>query len=146
MLSLSFVHPSGLGSNTGKISLEEKFHFWLQEKASEGENGVTVLDEGGAGVIHLAAGLGYDWAIETLIVDAKIDINFNDKNGCTALHWAAYCGRKNTVEFLISKDAAHALPSFPPGSGENTPANLAFATGHQEIGHYLEEKVELSWI
>jgi ankyrin repeat protein len=51
-----------------------------------------VLDKDGQGVLHLAAVLGYDWAI-TPILTAGVNINFRDVNGWTALHWAASCGR-----------------------------------------------------
>jgi ankyrin repeat protein len=51
-----------------------------------------VLDEEGQGVLHLAAALGYDWAIRPTIT-AGVNINFRDVHGWTALHWAAFCGR-----------------------------------------------------
>ncbi|KAJ0039772.1 hypothetical protein Pint_26556 [Pistacia integerrima] len=75
-----------------------------------------------------------------------VDINYPDVNGWTALHWAAYCHRKHTVEFLISKGATPGILSLPPPNyhREKTPADLAFATGHKEICDYLEEKVELA--
>lgn len=72
--------------------LKEKLYAWLLHKAGEGGKGPSVLDEDGQGVLHFAAALGYDWAIEPTIV-AGVSINFRDVNGWTALHWAASYGR-----------------------------------------------------
>ena len=72
--------------------LKEKLHIWLVHKAGDGGKGPSVLDEEGQGVLHLAAALGYDWAIRPTI-SAGVSINFRDAHGWTALHWAAFCGR-----------------------------------------------------
>ncbi|XLU20874.1 hypothetical protein S245_056940, partial [Arachis hypogaea] len=50
-----------------------------------------VLDEGGQGVLHLAAALGYDWALQPTMISG-VNVNFRIVNGWTALHWAAFCG------------------------------------------------------
>ncbi|KAF3441067.1 hypothetical protein FNV43_RR19353 [Rhamnella rubrinervis] len=71
--------------------LKEKLHAWLLQKVAEGGK-ASVLDEDGQGVLHFAAALGYDWALEPTIV-AGVSVNFRDVSGWTALHWAAYCGR-----------------------------------------------------
>ncbi|KAE7998072.1 hypothetical protein FH972_002650 [Carpinus fangiana] len=90
--------------------LKEKLHIWLLQKAAEGGKGPSVLDKGGQGVLHFAAALGYDWALEPTIL-AGVSVNFRDVNGWTALHWAAFCGR--------------------------TPADLAYANGHKGLAGYL---------
>lgn len=72
--------------------LKDKLHAWLLEKTTEDGKGPNVLDEGGQGVLHFTAALGYDWALEPTIV-AGVNVNFRDVNGWTALHWAAFCGR-----------------------------------------------------
>lgn len=72
--------------------LKEKLHAWLIQKVAEGERGPSVLDDGGQGVLHYAAALGYDWAIPPTVA-AGVSINFRDINGWTALHWAAFYGR-----------------------------------------------------
>ncbi|CAK7334653.1 unnamed protein product [Dovyalis caffra] len=72
--------------------LKEQLHVWLLQKAAEGGKGPSVLDEGGQGVLHFAAALGYDWALEPTIVSG-VSVNFRDVNGWTALHWAASYGR-----------------------------------------------------
>lgn len=72
--------------------LKEKLHVWLLQKLAVGGKGPSVLDEGGQGVLHFGAALGYDWVLLPTIT-AKVSVNFRDVNGWTALHWAAYCGR-----------------------------------------------------
>jgi hypothetical protein len=72
--------------------VKEKLYSWLLHRVTESSKGPNVLDKDGQGVLHLAAVLGYDWAI-TPILTAGVNINFRDVNGWTALHWAASCGR-----------------------------------------------------
>ncbi|KAF3439335.1 hypothetical protein FNV43_RR17612 [Rhamnella rubrinervis] len=120
--------------------LKEKLHAWLLQKVAEGGKGASVLDEDGQGVLHFAAALGYDWALEPTIV-AGVSVNFRDVSGWTALHWAAYCGRERTVASLISLGAAPGAltdpsPKYPTGK---TPSDLAYAKGHKGIAGYLAE-------
>lgn len=72
--------------------LKEKLHAWLLQKLAAGGKGPSVLDEGGQGVLHFGAALGYDWVLLPTIT-AGVSVNFRDVNGWTALHWAAFCGR-----------------------------------------------------
>ena len=76
----------------GTKLLKEKLRDWLLQKVAEGGKGPSVLDEGGQGVLHFAAALGYDWALEPTTI-AGVSVNFRDINGWTALHWAAFSGR-----------------------------------------------------
>ncbi|KAJ0095080.1 hypothetical protein Patl1_15892 [Pistacia atlantica] len=69
-------------------SLEKNLHLWLSQKVAEGGSGLTKLDKGGLGAIHFAAALGYDWAIEAIIVAAEMKIDLRDNKGWTALHGA----------------------------------------------------------
>ncbi|PIA55189.1 hypothetical protein AQUCO_00800132v1 [Aquilegia coerulea] len=120
--------------------LKEKLHSWLLLKVNEDGKGPSVLDKEGQGVLHLAAALGYDWAIAPTIA-AGIGINFRDVNGWTALHWAASCGRERTVVALLQLDAAPGAltdpsPKFPAG---RTPADLASSNGHKGIAGFLAE-------
>lgn len=120
--------------------LKENLYAWLLQKTGEGGKGPNVLDDGGQGVLHFAAALGYDWAIAPTIA-AGVSINFRDVNGWTALHWAASCGRERTVGLLISLDASPGAltdptPKHPSG---RTPADLASSNGHKGIAGYLAE-------
>ncbi|PUZ42444.1 hypothetical protein GQ55_9G582700 [Panicum hallii var. hallii] len=125
--------------------LKEKLHIWLVHKAGDGGKGPSVLDEEGQGVLHLAAALGYDWAIRPTI-SAGVSINFRDAHGWTALHWAAFCGRERTVVALIALGAAPGALTdptldFPTGS---TPADLASANGYKGISGFLAESALIS--
>ncbi|CAA3029837.1 calmodulin-binding transcription activator 3 [Olea europaea subsp. europaea] len=120
--------------------LKEKLYYWLLQKVAEGGKGPNILDEGGQGVLHFAAALGYEWAIQPTIA-AGVSVNFRDANGWTALHWAAYYGRERMVAFLISIGAAPGAltdptPKCPSG---RTPADLASCNGHKGIAGYLAE-------
>ncbi|KAL9393544.1 hypothetical protein Peur_012829 [Populus x canadensis] len=121
-------------------ALKEQLHEWLLQKVAEGGKGPSVLDEGGQGVLHFAAALGYEWALEPTIV-AGVSVNFRDVNGWTALHWAASYGRERTVASLIHLGAAPGAltdptPKYPTG---RTPADLASANGHKGISGFLAE-------
>ncbi|KAF3954821.1 hypothetical protein CMV_019883 [Castanea mollissima] len=120
--------------------LKEKLHVWLLQKAAEDGKGPSVLDEDGHGVLHFAAALDYDWALEPTII-AGVSVNFHDVNGWTALHWTAFCGREQTVASLVSLGAAPGAltdpsPKYP---SVRTAADLASANGHKGIAGYLAE-------
>ncbi|KAK7247416.1 hypothetical protein RIF29_42299 [Crotalaria pallida] len=120
--------------------LKEKLLAWLLHKITEDGKGPNVLDEGGQGILHFAAALGYDWALLPTIL-AGVNVNFRDVNGWSALHWAAFCGRERTVASLVSLGAAPGAltdpcPECPSG---RTPADLAYANGFKGIAGYLSE-------
>eukprot|EP01018_Ginkgo_biloba_P000975 Gb_11889 [translate_table: standard] len=120
--------------------LKEKLYAWLLQKSNEEGKGPNILDDQGQGVIHMAAALGYDWAIGP-IVAIGVNINFRDVRGWTALHWAAFCGRERTVVALVTLGAAPGAltdptPKFAAG---RTPADLASSHGHKGIAGYLAE-------
>ncbi|XP_022751072.1 calmodulin-binding transcription activator 3-like isoform X2 [Durio zibethinus] len=134
------IFPEKMKEQLLQKLLKETLHVWLLRKVAEGGKGPNILDEGGQGVIHFAAALGYDWALEPTIV-AGVSVNFRDVNGWTALHWAASCGRERTVASLLSLGAAPGAltdptPEYPLG---RTPADLASANGHKGISGYLAE-------
>uniref|UniRef100_A0A2N9IUD1 IPT/TIG domain-containing protein n=1 Tax=Fagus sylvatica TaxID=28930 RepID=A0A2N9IUD1_FAGSY len=134
------LSPEKLQEKLLEKLLKEKLHVWLLQKAAEGGKGPSVLEEGGQGVLHFAAALGYDWALEPTII-AGVSVNFRDMNGWTALHWAAFCGRERTVGSLVSLGAAPGAltdpsPKYPSG---RTAADLASANGHKGIAGYLAE-------
>ncbi|KAL5849044.1 hypothetical protein ACOSQ4_007057 [Xanthoceras sorbifolium] len=118
----------------------EKFCEWLVWKMHEEGKGPHVIDDGGQSVIHLAAALGYEWAMSPIIA-AGVSPNFRDTRGRTALHWASYFGREETVIVLIRLGAAPGAvedptPAFPGGQ---TAADLASTRGHKGIAGYLAE-------
>ncbi|KAH9309385.1 hypothetical protein KI387_037296, partial [Taxus chinensis] len=120
--------------------LKEKLYAWLLWKTNEEGKGPNVLDDQGKGAIHLAAALDYDWAMAP-IVSSGVNINFRDLHGWTALHWAAFYGREQTVSALVNLEAAPGAltdptPEFVAG---RTPADLASCRGHKGIAGYLAE-------
>ncbi|CAH9084698.1 unnamed protein product [Cuscuta epithymum] len=132
--------PKKRESPLSEKELKERFYTWLLHKMTEDGKGPAFVDEEGQGVIHLAAALGYNWALNPVIISG-VRIDFRDVNGWTPLHWAAFYGREETVAALVSLGAsAGALtdPSaeFPLG---RTPADLASANGHKGISGFLAE-------
>ncbi|XVE93132.1 hypothetical protein REPUB_Repub01dG0163900 [Reevesia pubescens] len=127
--------------------IKERFYLWLLHKIMEDGKGPNILDEKGQGVLHLVAALGYDWAIKPTVT-AGVSINFRDANGWTALHWAAFCGREETVAILVSLGAAPGAltdpsPEYPLG---RTPADLASGNGHKGISGFLAESSLTSYL
>ncbi|KAG8368676.1 hypothetical protein BUALT_Bualt15G0070500 [Buddleja alternifolia] len=130
----------GIGELLLEKQLKEKFYSWLTHRVTEDGKGPTTVDKGGQGVLHLAAALGFNWALQPIIV-SKISIDFRDMNGWTALHWAAYYGREATVVALVSLGAAPGAltdpyAEYPLG---RTPADLASSNGHKGISGFLAE-------
>lgn len=79
--------------------LMDRLCEWLVCKIHEGSKGPNVVDEGGQAVIHLAAALGYEWAMRPIIA-AGVSPNYRDARGRTALHWASYFGRSVSLNHL----------------------------------------------
>ncbi|PHU03021.1 Calmodulin-binding transcription activator 4 [Capsicum chinense] len=73
--------------------LKDKFQQWLCCKLQQKDNQIGCsLSKKEQGIIHMVAGLGYEWALHP-ILNAGLSVNFRDINGWTALHWAARFGR-----------------------------------------------------
>ncbi|XP_024185858.1 calmodulin-binding transcription activator 3 isoform X2 [Rosa chinensis] len=118
--------------------LKDKFRKWLLQKMAVGGNGLGVLDEGGQGVLHVGAALGYDWVFLPMTM-AGVTVNFPDVNGWTALHWAAFRGRESAVSLLIGLGAAPGALTDPCTKSPTgkTPADLASEKGYKGIAAYL---------
>ncbi|CAH8361876.1 unnamed protein product [Eruca vesicaria subsp. sativa] len=134
------ISQENMKNNLLQEALKESLHSWLLQKIAEGGKGPSVLDEGGQGILHFAAALGYNWALEPTIV-AGVSVDFRDANGWTALHWAAFFGRELIIGSLIALGASPGTltdpnPDFPSGS---TPSDLAYANGYKGIAGYLSE-------
>ena len=97
-----------------EMILRSRLRDWLIERVAEGSKKSTEFDVNGQGVIHLCAILGYTWAVH-LFVWSGLSINFRDKSGWTALHWAAYYGRYNVICQIDRKNGQvfqfHPIPS-----------------------------------
>lgn len=74
-----------------ELSLQNRLQEWLLEKVVSGCK-ISERDEQGQSVIHLCAILGYTWAVYPFSCSG-LSLDYRDKFGWTALHWAAYYGR-----------------------------------------------------
>ncbi|KAG8658884.1 calmodulin-binding transcription activator 5 isoform X2 [Manihot esculenta] len=123
-----------------ELTLQNMLKEWLLERVVEGRK-TTEYDAQGQGAIHLCALLGYTWAIH-LFSWAGLSLDFRDKHGWTALHWAAYYGREKMVAILLSAGAKPNLVTDPTSEhpGGCTAADLASAKGYDGLAAYLSEK------
>ncbi|KAG6436959.1 hypothetical protein SASPL_101866 [Salvia splendens] len=123
-----------------ELTLENRLHEWLLEKVATGYK-ITDRDEQGQGVIHLCAVLGYTWAVH-LFSKSSLSLDYRDKYGWTALHWAAYYGREKMVAVLLSVGAKPNLVTDPTSQnpGGCTAADLASLSGHEGLAAFLAEK------
>ncbi|KAJ0789383.1 putative transcription factor CG1-CAMTA family [Helianthus annuus] len=113
---------------------------WLLESILEGSK-IPERDDEGQGVIHLCAVLDYTWAIFPYSWSG-LSIDFRDKFGWTALHWAAHYGRQRCVASLLSAGANPNLVTdpTPDNPGGSTPADLASKSGYEGLAAFLAEK------
>ncbi|XP_011020352.1 PREDICTED: calmodulin-binding transcription activator 5 isoform X2 [Populus euphratica] len=123
-----------------ELSLKNTIKEWLLERVLEGCK-TTEYDAQGLGVIHLCAIIGYTWAVY-LFSWSGLSLDFRDKHGWTALHWAAYYGREKMVAALLSAGAKPNLVTDPTkeNPGGCTAADLASAKGYDGLAAYLSEK------
>lgn len=123
-----------------ELTLKNRLYEWLLERVIEGRK-ITEHDEQGQGVIHLCAILGYTWAAYPFSWSG-LSLDYRDKHGWTALHWAANYGREEMVAKLLSAGAKANLVTdpTPENPGGYTAADLASKNGHEGLGAYLAEK------
>ncbi|CAA2989147.1 calmodulin-binding transcription activator 5 isoform X1 [Olea europaea subsp. europaea] len=123
-----------------ELTLQNRLLEWLIENVLAGSK-ISERDEQGQGVIHLCAILGYTWAVYPFSWSG-LSLDYRDKFGWTALHWAAYYGRENMVATLLSAGAKPSLvtDSTSQNPGGCTAADLASINGHDGLAAYLAEK------
>ncbi|KAF6161491.1 hypothetical protein GIB67_009370 [Kingdonia uniflora] len=119
-----------------KELLKDKLQKWLLSKSHKGDT----LSKKEKGIIHLVAGLGFEWALVP-ILDYGININFRDFNGWTALHWAARFEREKMVSALIAAGASTGAVTDPTSEDPvgKTPGCIAAAYGHTGLAGFLSE-------
>ncbi|XP_075653924.1 calmodulin-binding transcription activator 5 isoform X2 [Castanea sativa] len=129
-----------------ELTLKNRLKEWLLERVVERPKTTersksTEYDAQGLGVIHLCAILGYTWAVP-LFSCSGLSLDFRDKYGWTALHWAAFCGREKMVASLLSAGAKPNLVTdpTPKNPGGSTAADLASLKGYDGLAAYLSEK------
>ncbi|XVE82240.1 hypothetical protein DITRI_Ditri15bG0132100 [Diplodiscus trichospermus] len=123
-----------------EIALKSRLKDWLLERIIEGSK-TTEYDSHGQGVLHLCAILGYTWAIY-LYSWSGLSLDFRDKHGWTALHWAAYYGREKMVAVLLSAGAKPNLVTDPTTKNPSgcTAADLASLNSYEGLAAYLSEE------
>ncbi|XP_015894311.2 calmodulin-binding transcription activator 4 isoform X1 [Ziziphus jujuba] len=137
----------GSGTSSGTIYwlleelLKDKLLQWISSRSQEQiEQAGCSLSKKEQGIIHMIAGLGFEWALNP-VLSSGANINFRDINGWTALHWAARFGREKMVAALIASGAfagAVTDPSSQDPTGK-TPAAVAAISGHRGLAGYLSE-------
>ncbi|KAK4798156.1 hypothetical protein SAY86_030482 [Trapa natans] len=142
---LSLVEENKLSSIQAKDSifelmLKNRLKDWILERIITGCK-ASEYDLHGQGVIHLCAILGYTWAVQ-LFSWSDLSLDFRDKFGWTALHWAAYHGREKMVAKLLSAGAKPNLVTDPTSNNPTgyTASDLASQRGYEGLSAYLAEK------
>ncbi|KAI8561790.1 hypothetical protein RHMOL_Rhmol04G0368800 [Rhododendron molle] len=122
------------------LTLRNKLYEWLLERVVEGSK-TSDYDDQGQGVIHLCAILDYTWAVLPYSLSG-LSLDYRDKFGWTALHWAAYYGREKMVAALLSAGAKPNLVSDPTSEnpGGSMASDLASKNGYDGLAGYLAEK------
>ncbi|XP_073315677.1 calmodulin-binding transcription activator 4-like [Primulina huaijiensis] len=120
--------------------LKDKLGLWLSSRSLKNNQKVCSLSKKERGIIHMAAGLGFTWALLP-ILNSGISANFRDSNGWTALHWAARFGREKVVATLIASGASAGVITDPTSQDPTgkTPASIAADCGHTGLAGYLSE-------
>nr|AXC59789.1 CAMTA transcription factor [Fraxinus velutina] len=138
---MSFLQAKG---NLFELTLQNRLQEWLLERIVAGRK-KTERDEKGQGVIHLCAILGYTWAVYPFSCSG-LSLDYRDKFGWTALHWAAYYGREKMVASLLSAGAKPSLVTDPTAEnpGGCTAADLASKNGYDGLAAYLAENALVS--
>ncbi|CAI0381268.1 unnamed protein product [Linum tenue] len=123
--------------------LKDKLVHWLSSKSngpSDNQSGGCYLSKKEQGIIHMVAGLGFEWALIP-ILSHGVSVDFRDINGWTALHWAARFGREKMVAALIASGASAGAVTDPNSQDPigKTPASIAAINGHDGLAGYLSE-------
>ncbi|KAI6692943.1 hypothetical protein NL676_020653 [Syzygium grande] len=127
-------------SSLFELMLKNRLKDWILERVIAGGK-LTEYDMHGQGVIHLCAILEYTWAIN-LFALSPLSLDFRDKYGWTALHWAAHNGSEKMVAMLLSAGAKPNLVTDPTSENPagSTAADLATKKGYEGLAAYLAEK------
>ncbi|KAM2888127.1 hypothetical protein FF1_011902 [Malus domestica] len=120
--------------------LKDKLQQWLSSRSHEFDQYGCCLSKKEQGIIHMVAGLGFEWALNP-ILNCGVNINFRDINGWTALHWAARFGREKMVAVLVASGASAGAVTDPNSQDPvgKTAASIAAINGHKGLAGYLSE-------
>ncbi|CAF1902541.1 unnamed protein product [Brassica napus] len=120
--------------------LKDKLDAWLSSRSQDEDQTSCSLSKQEQGIIHMVAGLGFDWALHP-ILSLGVSVDFRDSNGWSALHWAARYGREKMVAALIASRASAGAVTDPNAQDPagKTAASIAAANGHKGLAGYLSE-------
>lgn len=82
---------------------EGDLHNFL--KHIDATENVNELDDTGLGLVHWAADRNQLNILRALLELPSLDINLQDSDGQTALHYAASCGHGDCLELLVAQNA-----------------------------------------
>ncbi len=71
--------------------------------------------------------------MQQLVKELRMDVDYLDRTGSTALMYAAYAGHQDIVEFLVNNGANIAIKNLKGG----TAARYAAYAGHRAIVDFL---------
>lgn len=92
--------------------------------------------------LHCAAYGGFTECLNVLLSEGHADINLQDAEGITALHWACSAGHLDAVQLLVSSGAG--VNMMEVDFERLTPLDYAIIGGHQEVAQLLIEHGALS--
>ncbi|CDY12637.1 BnaA02g13050D [Brassica napus] len=120
--------------------LKDKLDAWLSSRSQDEDQTSCSLSKQEQGIIHMVAGLGFEWALHPLL-GLGVSVDFRDSNGWSALHWAARYGREKMVAALIASGASAGAVTDPNAQDPagKTAASIAASNGHKGLAGYLSE-------
>uniref|UniRef100_A0A0D3CYL9 CG-1 domain-containing protein n=1 Tax=Brassica oleracea var. oleracea TaxID=109376 RepID=A0A0D3CYL9_BRAOL len=122
--------------------LKDKLDVWLSSRPRQDEDQTSCcsLSKQEQGIIHMVAGLGFEWALHPILARG-VGVDFRDINGWSALHWAARFGSEKLVAALIASGASAGAVTDPTAQDPagKTAASIAASNGHKGLAGYLSE-------
>ncbi|CAJ0833767.1 11437_t:CDS:10 [Entrophospora sp. SA101] len=109
-----FWSPNALVLDTDRALMElalQVIGMKMTGKVEDALNIATRIDRQQHTMLHFAAMLGYQKLLFVLI-EREIDLDVQDEYGFTALHYAAWAGRKEIVRSLLSAGADDDILNF----------------------------------
>ncbi|KAF8063930.1 hypothetical protein N665_1175s0008 [Sinapis alba] len=122
--------------------IKDKLDAWLSSRPRQDEDQTSCcsLSKEEQGIIHMVAGLGFEWALHPILARG-VSVDFRDINGWSALHWAARFGSEKMVAALIASGASAGAVTDPTAQDPSgkTAASIAASNGHKGLAGYLSE-------
>ena len=98
----------------------------------KGTSIIHTVDSKGKNALHIASIFGKSSLIE-LLTSEGINVNEEDRDGLTPLHWAIHEGKTETVRALIQQGASLDKPWALPGNVKRYPLEMAIVAGDPTV-------------